>query len=213
MPADIPADIPAETPAEAPADIQADPAPAPVEPAPADPQPEIVEANWTHTALPADHLQEWALHGAPLSPAPSDPAVPVVPPAAVPAAPADPNAPAPDPAIAIASAAADALGPDQVANGVQHLSSPDNLPPGTSTEPVGPQSGPNVSYLRELWHAVQTQQISGSDALVALAQRPMTTPVNGSTAPGASEPGQAAPVETVAAEAPAPVDPALVPGS
>ena len=32
-----------------------------------------------------------------------------------------------------------------------------------------------MGYLRELWHAVHSQEISGNDALLALAQRPLTT--------------------------------------
>jgi hypothetical protein len=186
-------------------------------PAPAD-EPQIVEANWTHVDHPAAAQPEvWALH-APLSPAPSDPAVPPV----ITPAPADAAAVATDPAAtpaaatpgttpaaaapAVATDAASPVSTDQPATGVQHLSSPDNLPPGTSTDPVGPQSGPNVSYLKELWHAVQTQQISGSDALVALAQRPMTTPVttHNGTQPASADP--AAPAST-----PAPADPILVP--
>ena len=30
-----------------------------------------------------------------------------------------------------------------------------------------------MSYLRELWHAYQTQEVSGGDALLLLTQRPM----------------------------------------
>ena len=65
----------------------------------------------------------------------------------------------------------------QQPDGIPHLTSPDNPPPGTSTEPVGPQSGPNVSYLKELWHAVQTQEISKNDALMALAQQGVASQV------------------------------------
>ena len=54
---------------------------------------------------------------------------------------------------------------------VPHLSSPDNLPPGTSETPT--ESGHRLSYLRDLWHAVQTQEVSGGDALLLLTQRPM----------------------------------------
>lgn len=63
-------------------------------------------------------------------------------------------------------------------DGVPHLASPDNLPPGTTTaDPAQtPGDGPNVTYLREIWHAIQTQEISGKDALLALTQRPLTTP-------------------------------------
>jgi hypothetical protein len=62
-------------------------------------------------------------------------------------------------------------------NGIPHLASPDNLPPGTTADPATtPGAGPNATYLREIWHAIQTQDISGKDALLALAQRPLTTP-------------------------------------
>lgn len=54
--------------------------------------------------------------------------------------------------------------------GVPHLLSPDNLPPGTThTAPEGPK----MSYLRYLWQAVQTPGITMSDALMLIAQRPM----------------------------------------
>ena len=56
--------------------------------------------------------------------------------------------------------------------GVPHLSSPQNLPPGTTNVP-DPQQGRGLSYLRELWHAYHTQEVSGADALLLLTQRPM----------------------------------------
>ncbi|MGV0838103.1 transglycosylase family protein [Mycolicibacterium thermoresistibile] len=86
--------------------------------------------------------------------------------------------------------------------GVPHLPSPDNLPAGYTVDPsqVG-QQGPNVTYLKELWHAIQTQEISGSDALLALTQRPLTTP----DTPGGPGPNMPAPPP-----APAPVDVAPV---
>ncbi|MGE2737020.1 transglycosylase family protein, partial [Mycolicibacterium vaccae] len=68
--------------------------------------------------------------------------------------------------------------------GVPHLPSPDNLPPGTTVNPADvPGESPNVTYLREIWHAIQTQEISGRDALLALTQRPLTTPDPGGVAP------------------------------
>jgi hypothetical protein len=83
------------------------------------------------------------------------------------AAPADPAVPTPAPAAGtVQTAAAPATPP----NGVPHLSSPENLPPGTTDTP-DPQS--RGSYLRDLWHAYQTQEISGRDALLLLSQRPM----------------------------------------
>ena len=66
--------------------------------------------------------------------------------------------------------------------GVPHLPSPDNPPPGTSAEPVGPASNPNVSYLKELWSALKNQEIDRNDLLVALAQRSFTAPVPGDAA-------------------------------
>ena len=77
---------------------------------------------------------------------------------------------------------------------VPHLTSPDNLPSGTTMdEGALPAQGPNVTYLKELWHAIQTQDVTGKDALLALTQRPLTTPaqenVNGpGPAPGAEVP-------------------------
>jgi hypothetical protein len=60
--------------------------------------------------------------------------------------------------------------PAETSDGVPHLPSPDNLPPGTTqTAPEGPK----MSYLRYLWQAVQTPGITMSDALMLIAQRPM----------------------------------------
>ena len=60
---------------------------------------------------------------------------------------------------------------------------------------------PNVSYLKNLWQAVQSHDISGKEALMmGLAQRGMDTPYP------TQEPGPNVPVSP---GAPAPVDPAL----
>lgn len=56
------------------------------------------------------------------------------------------------------------------ADGVPHLPSPDNLPPGTTQ--TAPE-GPNMSYLRYLWQAVRTPGVTMSDALILIAQRPL----------------------------------------
>jgi hypothetical protein len=56
------------------------------------------------------------------------------------------------------------------ADGVPHLPSPDNLPPGTTQ--ATPES-PNMSYLRYLWQAVHTPGVTMSDALLLIAQRPL----------------------------------------
>lgn len=57
--------------------------------------------------------------------------------------------------------------------GTPHLSSLQNLPPGTSAVPVGPPQGRRTTYLREIWHAMQTQDVSFEEALFLLAQRPL----------------------------------------
>jgi resuscitation-promoting factor RpfA len=85
---------------------------------------------------------------------------------------------------------------------VPHLSSPDNLPPGTVADPP-PDTG-RLGYLRELWHAVQTQEISGGNALLLLTQLPMDAP-----APAMTPPGGPPPPPTSQPETPAPIaDPA-----
>jgi hypothetical protein len=181
-------------------------APAPVDaPSPVDaPAPVDALSNWDVAPggpAPADQPQAWALHGAPLSPAPLDPPVAPAPPPPGPPAP-DPLAPlnavnVPAPAYDAANQAMSGDAPAQLPQGVPHLASPDNLPPGYTADPsqLPPQS-PNVSYLRELWHAVQNQDISGKDALLGLAsQRSMTTPVPNDIQPppGPGAPGPDAP--------------------
>jgi hypothetical protein len=120
-----------------------------------------------------------------------------------------------DPAL---PAAADPALPAPPPAEVPHLSSPENLPPGTSDVPVDPGQGRNTSYLRDLWHAVQTQDISGKDAILLLTQRPLdpnAMPTNGlPTGPQAPLP-DAPPLDTPAPDALAPVVPApdaLAPG-
>ena len=75
------------------------------------------------------------------------------------------------------------------ANGVPHLASPDSPPPGSTMDPsVMGGDGPNVSYLKDLFHAVQNQEISGKEALLmGLAQRGMNTPYP-DMAPGPNRP-------------------------
>ncbi|WP_246227350.1 hypothetical protein [Mycolicibacterium helvum] len=94
---------------------------------------------------------------------------------AAPAAWADPADPA-DPAVPIpadtnnqVSAAGSAVAPTPV----QHLSSPDNPPPGTTAVSTDPSPQGRLSYLRDLLHAMRTQEVSGSDALLLLTQRPL----------------------------------------
>lgn len=134
-----------------------------------------------------------------IAPAPMAPADPAVPPAVpttpvpAPAAPADPAAvvvpaaaPA-EPATVAPAAAPGTPAPDGTVvaagpEGVPHLPSPDSPPPGTSTDP-GQAGNPNVSYMRELWHALKNEEIDRNDLLLALAQRSFTAPIPGDAAP------------------------------
>ncbi|UXA20804.1 hypothetical protein KXD98_14175 [Mycobacterium sp. SMC-4] len=96
---------------------------------------------------------------------------------AEPLPPAPPVAPAPEQPVVTSSA-------QPATEGVPHLASPHNLPPGTSTTPV---SQSRLDYLRDLWHAMQTQEVSGSNALLLLTQRPL------SSGPPAAQPVPAPP--------------------
>lgn len=87
-------------------------------------------------------------------------------PAATPVTPA-PAAVTPAPAVVTPAPASASAAP---ANGVPHLPSPDNLPPGTT---VAAPEGPRMSYLRYLWQAVHTPGVTMGDALMLIAQRPM----------------------------------------
>ncbi len=81
-----------------------------------------------------------------------------------------PVPPPPPPPPVQVQAAGDPAAPAPAAAEVPHLASPENLPPGTVDDPLAP-SQPRLTYLRELWHAMQTQEVSGSDALLLLTQR------------------------------------------
>ncbi|OFB39002.1 hypothetical protein BA059_13695 [Mycolicibacterium sp. (ex Dasyatis americana)] len=123
--------------------------------------------------------------------------------AAEPASPPAPPAPAPVPAPQAAGTDPGAPpAPGEVA-GTPHLASPEALPPGSTMDPTGQGTeSPNLSYLKDLWHAVQSQEISGKEALIlGLAQRGMNTPVPNQV-PGPNVP--------IAPEAPAPA-PAVAP--
>ena len=116
------------------------------------------------------------------APAPAPVPVPLV-------VPADPAA---QPAAAPASGLAD---------GVPHLPSPDNLPPGTTDTPPQTRS---LGYLRDVLHAIGNHDVSMSDALLLLAQRPMSA----TAGPGQS-PGPSGPVGSSAAVPIAPAVPLL----
>lgn len=128
---------------------------------------------------------------------------------AAPTAFADPTDPA-DPAVPIPVAtdtntqvagAAPAAAPAPV----QHLSSPDNLPPGTSADAIPPQG--RLGYWRDLLHAMRTQEVSGSDALLLLTQRPLdadTAPPPGMPAGPSGPVGSSAVPPAADASVPAP---------
>lgn len=192
--------------------------PAPPVEAPLPPAPVETIASLTHdqlAALPAIQIADWDVAPAPEgqpqlwsleAPLPLEPVLPVPP---VPApAPAPLPAPAPAPDVVAAPAAVDPLAPVP-AEGVPHLISPENLPPGATLDPnVLPNESPNVSYLRQIWNAVQDQQISGRDALIAVTTQRSLTGTAPTAPPGAviAPPG--------AAPAPgAPLPPPPVPGA
>jgi hypothetical protein len=215
LPVDAPpaVDVAAIAPLDAPLPVDA---PAPDAPAPDAPLPAVEAANWDVVdggPAPVDQPQAWALHAGDL---PLDPVLPGVPPAP---APAPVAAPAPDPlaplnAVNVPAPAFDAANqaisgelptpPD----GIPHLASPDAPPPGSTMDPneAGPGDSPNVSYLKDLWQAVQSHDISGKEALMmGLAQRGMNTPYPDQA------PGPNVPVSPGDPAAAAPVDPALPP--
>ena len=98
-----------------------------------------------------------------------------------------------------APVAAPAPAPDPAPAEVPHLSSLENLPPGTTEAPIN--EGPRTSYLRGIWQAIQSQDLTWQDGLMMLAQRPM----NASAAPPPGVPaGPQAPVP----QAPGPAEPA-----
>jgi hypothetical protein len=139
-------------------------------------------------ADPAPPLPDPAVQPLPVTPAPAD---------AVPAQ--------PGPAQGAPAKGLSATPPAAAPTAVPHLPSPDNLPPGTTEDPTGPPQGHGLSYLRDLWHAVQTQDVSGGDALLLLTQRPMDADA---LPPGGLPmgPQSAAPVDPAAQAPPAQLD-------
>jgi hypothetical protein len=203
------------------APLPAPDAPLPVDaPAPDAPPPPVVEAaNWDAVdggPAPVDQPQAWALHAGDL---PLDPVLPPVPPEPVPA-----PAPAPDPlaplnAVNVPAPAYDAANQAVAGalptppDGMPHLASPDAPPPGSTMDPTAAGvEGPNVSYLKDLWQAVQSHDISGKEALVmGLAQRGMNTPYP-EQAPGPNVPlGPVDPAAPPPPAADAPLPPAPLP--
>ena len=197
----------------APADVPApDPAP-PSEPG----QPEIIAIDVVTPGSDATIIEAGWTAPAPQNPVLSDPVDPAVPPVLPTPAPvpSDGTAAAPATTAPVSSSATTpstgstttiAAAGDQV--GVPHLPSPNNLPPGTTGEPVASTDNPNVSYLRDLWHAYQDKQIDRNELLLGLAQRSFTAPV-----PGGSSSAMPNPVTVPApgaAQTPA-ADPSIIP--
>lgn len=113
----------------------------------------------------------------------------------------------PPPPVPVADGTAVQAAPE----GVPHLPSPEALPPGSTMDPsvlAGGES-PNVSYLRDLWHAVQNQELSGKEALLlGISQRNLNTPIP-AQAPGPNVP--VTPAVPGPAPAPVPVPPVAPP--
>jgi hypothetical protein len=128
----------------------------------------------------------------PALPGPGDQSITTEAAAGDPAVPVDPAAPPAEPAP-----------PTEV----QHLSSPTNLPPGTTDVPIDQGQGRTTSYLRDLFHAYQTQEISGKDAILLLTQRPLdpnAMPTNGMPTGPQAPPGTPLPQGAPALDAPLP---------
>jgi hypothetical protein len=167
--------------------------------------------NWDVAPAPADQPEVWALH----APIPLDPALPPLP------APPAPDALAPLNAVNVPGPAFDAANQavtDPAAalptlpDGVPHLASPDSLPPGSTMDPAANGAdSPNVSYLKDLWQAVQNHDISGKEALImGLGQRGMNTPYP-EQAPGPNVPVTPPPADPAAPLPPAPDAPPILP--
>jgi resuscitation-promoting factor RpfA len=185
LPSGDPQDAPLPPPpAEAPvidASLDTPPPPPPPDAPPAPEEAQVVDSS---LEVPSDK--------------PLDPVLPPpLPPAPAPPAPGAVAAPAPD---ALADPAAALPTPP---NGVPHLPSPDNLPPGSTMDPAETAGdSPNVSYLKDLWQAVQSHDISGKQALImGLGQRGMDTPYP-DQAPGPNVPITPAPPGDPAAPPP-----------
>jgi len=116
--------------------------------------------------------------------------------------PAPTPSPVPAPAMVPADPAAQPIEApaSQLVDGVPHLTSPNNLPPGTTDSPPQTRS---LGYLRDVLHAIGNHDVSMSDALVLLAQRPMSATAAPGQSPGPSGPVGSSAVVPVAPAAPA----------
>jgi hypothetical protein len=178
--------------------------------------PSIIQAGWNGGLATSPALTEPAVPPvAPTTPAPvpadttdttgTAAAAPIAigtPTDAIPVTPID-AIPVADAGATTTATAASSAAP---ADGVAHLPSPDSLPPGTSNEPVGPETNPNVSYLKDLWHAIQNEEVDRSDLLLALTQRSLTAPIpTGTTSSGVLADGSTPVLIPVPEPAPVPV--------
>ena len=111
---------------------------------------------------------------------------------AAPVAAADPVPPVDPAAPTVVDAAPASVTP---ADGVSHLPSPENLPPGTTQ--AAPEH-PKLGYLRDIWQSIRGNDISASDALLIIAQRPVDENRLADSVPS----NQGGPAATAAADAP-----------
>ena len=134
---------------------------------------------------------------------------------------ADPVVPVPPPPPPAQPVAGEAAPP---AEEVPHLASPEDLRPGTTMDPSAatPLENPNISFLKDLWQAVQNKELSGKEAaIIAFSQRGMNTPYPEQApgpnvpirppAPAADLPPAPAAVQPPAPAAPPPPPPAAPP--
>ena len=87
---------------------------------------------------------------------------------AEPSSPAAVEAPPPPAAVEVPSLPAPV---EAAPAATPHLPSPDNLPPGTTQ--IAPERR-TLGYLRDIWNSVRTEDVTISDMLFLIAQRPMT---------------------------------------
>jgi hypothetical protein len=87
-----------------------------------------------------------------------------------PSAGADPIDPAEPSSPAAVEAPSSPAAVEAAPAAIPHLPSPENLPPGTT------QTAPErrtLGYLRDIWNTVRTEDVTMSDMLLLIAQRPM----------------------------------------
>lgn len=120
--------------------------------------------------------------------------------------PGSPEDPAAQTLVEAAGPAVPANGPVPAAqtDGASHLPSPQSLPPGTTQTAPEPQS---LGYLRDLWHAVRSEDVSMRDALLLLAQHPMDAPSNAKSSASSASSASPAISPHPADEAPMPAAP------